>query len=323
MRSNNRWNIALTILVLLSVVAQGCFQPSKEENRTARSNNSTSQKSVFNLNSVEDLYSFLTYDENRYPIISAHRGGPDVGYPENAIETFARVARSMPVLIECDIRLSKDSVMVLMHDEDIGRTTNGTGRVNQYTLRELRKFKLKDTQGKLTDYQIPTLEEALIWGKGKVIFTLDVKKDVPYQQLATLINEIGAAAYTVVITYSANQASALHRTDPGLMISASIKSEKDLQRLYNANIPDNRLVAFVGTRQPDPELAKALHDHGIKIILGTIGNLDKQAEARGYQVYAEYIENGADILSTDRPFKAFKALDYYIRKRNISSPYIN
>jgi glycerophosphoryl diester phosphodiesterase len=299
-----------------------CFQVNNTDNHS-KDGIFTSQKPIFNLHNVDDLYAFLTYDDHSYPIVSAHRGGPDIGYPENAIATFERIARSMPAIIECDVRLSKDSVMVLLHDEKLERTTNGKGRVGQYDLKELQQLRLKDTEGNLTDYTIPTLEEALRWGKGKVIFTLDVKNDVPYDALSALIQETDASAYSVVITYSANQAIVLHRTDPGLMISASIKSEKDLLRLYNANIPDNRVVAFIGTRQPDPELVNALHDHGIKIILGTIGNLDQQAATRGYQVYAQYVENGADILSTDQPFEAFKALDFYIQKRNLSSPYIN
>jgi len=69
-------------------------------------------------------------------------------------------------------------------------------------------------------------------------------------------------------------------------------------------------------------LINLLHAHGIKTILGTMGNLDRQAKARGYQVYAEYVENGADILSTDNVEDAQKALDFYIKKRNLSSPYI-
>ena len=311
------------IFICSSLLLSACFRQSGQEaDRSARVDFNASQQ-TFQLHSIEDLYAFLTYNEQSYPLISAHRGGPDVGFPENALETFDRVARAMPAIIECDIRLSKDSVLVLLHDEQLDRTTNGTGRVGKFTYAELQELQLKDSEGNLTDFRIPTLEEALLWGKGRVIFTLDVKKDVPYQLLSEIIHKTGAEAYSVVITYNTNQAVALHKVAPDLMISVSVKSARDLTQLVSSNIPDNRLVAFVGLSQPDSSLVKTLHDHGIKIILGTIGNLDKQAAARGYQVYAEYIENGADILSTDRPFEAYKALDFYIRKRNIRSPYIN
>lgn len=306
-----------------SLLLSACFRQGGQEGTSIRKNDFKSSQQTFQLHSVEDLYTFLTYDERSYPLVSAHRGGPGVGFPENALETFDRVARAMPVVIECDVRLTKDSVLVLLHDEELGRTTNSSGRVGKYSYAELKELRLKDTEGNLTDYSIPTLEDVLIWGKGRVIFTLDVKNDVPYQLLSEVIRKTEAEAYAVIITYNTKQAVAFHRVAPDLMISVSVKSANDLTRLVSANIPDNRLVAFVGTSQPDSGLVETLHNHGIKIILGTIGNLDKQAAARGYQVYAEYVENGADILSTDRPFEAFKALDFYIRKRNISSPYIN
>ena len=320
MRNNAQFAFGVLLLILVS----SCFRSTDSTQKTSlrESNAQLFKNQTFELSTVEDLYQLLTYSENSYPLISAHRGGPTKDYPENAIETFTRIANKMPAIIECDVRLSKDSILVLMHDETLNRTTTGDGKVGDFTLSELKKLKLKDTEGKITSYQIPTLEETLTWGYGKAIFTLDAKNDIPYKLLSSVIAKTNAQPYTVVITYNAKQAKALYRINPDLMISTSIKSMDDLSRLASQGIPDNRIVAFVGTRQPKPELVQLLHQHGIKIILGTIGNLDRQADSKGYQVYAEYIENGADILSTDRPLEAHKALDYYIRKRNISSPYI-
>src|SRR5690606_4168185 len=280
-------------------------------------------RQVFNFEGIDDLYRFLTYSENRVPLVSAHRGGPDTDYPENAIETFQRVASKMPAITECDIALTKDSVLVLMHDETVDRTTTGKGKVNRHTLAELKELHLKDPAGKVTNYRIPTLEEALRWGIGQVIFTLDVKRNVPYQLVVDAIRKTKSEAYAVIITYNANQAAVVHNLAPDLMISASIKNVEDLIRLNDLDIPDTRLVAFIGTSQADKNLTDLLHQHGILCILGTIGNLDRQAQQRGEQVYAEYIENGADILSTDRPFQAAKTLDYYSKQRGLSSPFIN
>lgn len=315
---------ALILLTLFSLTS--CFRSNTNNNTSGNESSDNKsglfEKQTFLLNSVEDLYQLLTYGENCYPLVSAHRGGPTVGFPENAIETFNHIANKMPVIIECDVRLSKDSALVLMHDETLDRTTNGSGKVNMYTLKELKQLQLKDINGKITTFQIPTLEEALIWGNGKAIFTLDAKNDIPYNLLSNTIIKTNAQPFTVVITYNAKQARALYKINPDLMISTSIKSTNDLTRLADFDIPDNRLVAFVGVKKPKKQLVELLHKHGIKIILATIGNLDQQAKSKGYQLYAEYIESGVDILSTDRPLEAQKALDYYIRKRNITSPYI-
>lgn len=313
-------NVKIYSYLVLLAFFSSCFRGNNKATELVHVHN---HNQVFNLESVEDLYQFLTYSEKRVPLISAHRGGPDVGYPENAIETFQRVAYKTPAIIECDIALTKDSVLVLMHDETLPRTTTGKGKLKDHTYEELQELFLKDTKGERTPYKIPTLEETLAWGIGKVIFTLDVKRNVPYQLVIDAIRKTKAEAYTIIITYSADQATVVHNLAPDLMISASIRSAEDLVRLNDNDIPDTRIVAFVGTAQPDKALTDFLHQHGILCILGTMGNLDQQAKERGEQMYATYIENGADILSTDRPLQTSKALDYYIKKRNLSSPYIN
>src|SRR5690606_20976175 len=183
------------------------------------------------LSSIDDLYQFLTYNEARIPLVSAHRGGPGPGFPENAIETFERAARSQPVIIECDVVMTKDSVLILMHDDRLDRTTNGTGLVREFTYKELQELRLVDDQDSLTSYRIPSLENALQWGAGKVIFTLDVKRGTPYKQVIDLIRKVGAETYSIIITYSATQAALVHELAPELMISASIKKAEDLLRL--------------------------------------------------------------------------------------------
>ena len=272
--------------------------------------------------SATELYRFLTYTGNRYPLISAHRGGPAPGFPENAIETFENTYRYQPVIIECDVAMSRDSVLVLMHDETLDRTTTGSGKVSNLDYQELRNLYLKDNDGNTTSYRIPTLDETLQWGADKVLFTVDVKRNVPYALVIDAIRRNNAVPYSVVITYSADQAAEVHRQAPELMISASIGSSDDLLRLADRNVPDNRLVAFVGTSAAEPEVYRLLHDHGILCILGTMGNLDKRAATRGDTVYHQLIEAGADILSTDRPQEAGRVLHEYRNTHKLTSEFI-
>lgn len=274
------------------------------------------------LNNTDELRRFLTYDEQRYPLISAHRGGPMDGYPENAIETFEFHHQKQPLIIECDIQMTRDSVLVLMHDETLDRTTTGKGRIRNRTYGEIADLRLKDPEGRETEFKIPTLDEALSWGKGKVVFTLDVKRGVPYYLVVDAIHRNRAEAYSVVITYNADQAMQVYDLDPNLMISASIRSEADLLRLNDRNIPDNRLVAFVGTSEVDEDVYELLHSHGIMCILGTMGNLDNQAERIGKEHYGELIRRGADILSTDRPLEAGAALKAYRSRARLVSDFV-
>ena len=118
-------------------------------------------KNFLSFHNVEELQRFLSYNSHRIPLVSAHRGGPAKGFPENAIETFSNSLQHQPLIVECDIVLSKDSVLVMMHDHTLERTTTGKGPVSNYTLQELRQFRLKDPAGDTTPFRIPTLDEVL------------------------------------------------------------------------------------------------------------------------------------------------------------------
>ncbi|QIP14822.1 glycerophosphodiester phosphodiesterase family protein [Spirosoma aureum] len=253
---------------------------------------------------------FFSYKSNNGPAkISAHRGGGDLkGYPENCIESFAFLAKKLPVIIECDIDLTKDSVMVMMHDATLDRTTTGTGKLIDKTYAELAQYRLEDNLGNATPYKIPTLEEVLNWGKGKVAFTLDVKRNVSFEKVINMVRKTGMADYAAVITYNAQDAARLNKLDPNLMISVTIRNHAEYDRLHELGIPDNRMVAFVGVKEPELELYQFLHQKGIACILGTLGNLDKQAAAKGDQAYKKFAENGADIMSTDRPLEVWQAV---------------
>src|SRR5690606_15656600 len=185
------------LLLVLLLLLCSCFRT----NTTADTIRFGDSRQVFNFKGIEDLYRFLTYSENSVPLVSAHLGGPDTGYPENAIETFQREASKMSAIIECAIARTHAPALVLMHDEPSARTTTRKGKVNQHTLAELKELHLKDPAGTLTNYRIPTLEETLRWGVGQVIFTLDVKRNVPYQLVVDAIRKTKSEAYSVIITY--------------------------------------------------------------------------------------------------------------------------
>ncbi len=257
-------------------------------------------------NNLSDYFNPL---KNATPGISAHRGGGDLpGYPENCIESFDYLARHIPVTIECDIDLTKDSVLVMMHDATLDRTTTGTGKLIDHTYAETQRYRLEDNAGTLTKFKIPTLEDVLRWGNGKVTFTLDVKRNVSFEKVVAAIHKTNAASYAAVITYNAPDAAKVHQLDPNLMISVTIRNRAEYDRHHDLGIPDNRMIAFVGVKEPESDLYRFLHEKGIGCILGTLGNLDKQAQAKGDATYRRFIDNGATMLSTDRPLEAWKAV---------------
>ena len=263
---------------------------------------------TISINNAAETSLFLKWNENRVPMISAHRGGPMTGFPENCIETFENTIKYTHAIIECDIVMTADGHLVMMHDNTLDRTTNGTGRVNEVTLEYVQSLYLKDNEGNLTDFQVPTLREVLEWGKGKVVFTLDVKRGVPLEKVTDLIVETETSHLSIMITYNMDAAKQVHELIPDLPISMSLGSMDAIEQWRKSGIPAENVVAFVGTSERDAELYEILHKEGIYCILGTMGNLDRSAATNGDELYANLIRNGADILSTDRPVEAAKAL---------------
>ena len=286
------------------------------ENKTA-----SHQKYLIELNTTTDLETLLK--EEKYPLVSAHRGGSAKGFPENCLETFERAVTFGPTIIETDIAMTKDLVLVLMHDDKLDRTTTGTGFVSDYTYSELQEFYLKDYQKTKTSYKIPTLDEALQWGKGKVVYTLDVKRGVPYEKVIESIRKNNAEAYSIVITYNANQARAFHKLAPDIWLSVSANGKEDIQRLKEYKVNTDKAVAFVGTAEPSTQTIAYMKSQNIPMILGTLGNLDKSAKVNGDQLYYSFFEKGIQILSADRNKEASQQALKFANDNQIQSKFIN
>ncbi|RZJ70961.1 MAG: glycerophosphodiester phosphodiesterase family protein, partial [Flavobacterium sp.] len=270
------------------------------------------KKQYISFKTPQEFNDFLNRKTGSFPLISAHRGGPMPGFPENAIETFENATQHQPVIIEFDVALSKDSVLVIMHDNKLDRTTTGTGEIGSYTYAELKKLSLKDNDGKVTAFKIPTLDEVLTWGKNKVIFTIDVKRGVPFAKIVEAVRRTKSETNAIVITYNANQAAEVHRLAPDLMISASARKVEDIERLNQMGVPNDKIVAFTGTAAADKSVYEYLHAKGITCILGTMGNLDRSARANPNQkVYEGLLANGVDVISTDELVLAGEQFDAY------------
>jgi glycerophosphoryl diester phosphodiesterase len=94
--------------------------------------------------------------------IWGHRGCRGKGNPpENSLPAFEAAIRQGAEGVELDVLCSKDHQLIVFHDEDLVRMTDGEGKVASRTLPELRKLRLRDSSGALTDVTIPTLAEVL------------------------------------------------------------------------------------------------------------------------------------------------------------------
>ncbi len=119
----------------------------------------------------------LPYSDGDDFVVIAHRGASSYA-PENTHSAFKLAIEMKSEMIELDLLLSKDGVPVIIHDEDLSRTTGFEGNVSDYTLDELRKLETGSWfSDEFAGEPFPTLEEVLVYTKGKIAVNIEIKHE--------------------------------------------------------------------------------------------------------------------------------------------------
>jgi len=196
----------------------------------------SAQDNYIHFRNAQELQDHFRYKGDGSILVSGHRGGREPGFPENSIEGFQNVLNKMSAFFEIDPRLTKDSVIVLMHDATLDRTTNATGKVSDYTWAELQSVRLKDAEGNVTPYKIPTLEEVIRWSKGKTIIDLD-KKDVPLEMTAALIKKLKAEDHVMLTVFTGAEAQFYYERFPKIMFSVYARNKREYEDIAISGVP--------------------------------------------------------------------------------------
>ena len=126
----------------------------------------------------------------RYVVVVAHRGDWR-NYPENSIPAIESVIRMGVDVMELDVKMTRDSVLVLSHDWTLNRTTTGSGNISDYTYEQLLAFDLKRGHGiAIPGLKIPTLRQALEVCKDRIVVNVDQGFDY-YDQVLAITEELG------------------------------------------------------------------------------------------------------------------------------------
>lgn len=270
------------------------------------------------IKNAKDLHSFFNYTGNDILLIAGHRGGTMKGFPENLIATFENTLKHTPAFFEIDPRLTKDSVIVLMHDATLDRTTTGTGKLSDYTFEELKQFKLKDPEGDITNFGIPTLSEVIEWARGKTILNLD-HKDVPLAMTANLIRKHKADAFVMITVHQPSEAKFYLSDNKDRMFSAFVKTKKEFEEYEKAGVPFTQMIAYIGpTVKPEnKELYTLLNKKGTMCMISAASSYDKlQTEEERKVAYISIVKDGASILETDFPIEAADAVKSLIKEQS-------
>ena len=144
-------------------------------------------------------------------IVFAHRGLP-VKFAENSLQGFKYAVEHGAEGVEFDVHVTKDNVPVVMHDETLDRTTNGTGYIKDYTLNEIRKFHLENGE------PVPLLSE---------LFEILQDKDL-YINLEFKTNKIHDVGIEAIVLSLAKQ---YHFVHPIIFSSFNYQTLKNCQKI--------------------------------------------------------------------------------------------
>ncbi len=241
--------------------------------------------------------------EQGVTLLQAHRAGDRPGAAENSLGAIEASLADGAVFIELDVMATRDGVLVLMHDRTVDRTTTGTGAVTDMTYTEFSSLQLRDVDGAALDEAPPTLEAVLAALNGRGVAQIDVK-GVDFDTIASALEAADAVNRSLIITYTTDDAIALHQRLPEVMLSASINSLEDLASLDAAGVDRTRISAWLGLGTGEPELDAALAALSIETSYG-----DFRGEREGTIDYARMAANGAEIISVDDVPAAARALN--------------
>ena len=147
-------------------------------------------------NHVEQIREKLINCDSNSVIVVAHRGDW-CNFPENSLEAIDNAIKMGVDIVELDVKRTKDGELILMHDRTLDRTTTGKGLVSENTLSNIRKLNLRNGCNIRTIHKVPTLEEALLHAKGKIMINLD-QADLYFDQIYELMKKTGTTKQIIM-----------------------------------------------------------------------------------------------------------------------------
>lgn len=190
-------------------------------------------------------------------LIFAHRGYSALN-PENTMKAFDEAAQAGADGLELDVQMTKDGVLVVIHDEKIDRTTDGTGYVKNLTYKEISKYnanyKFKKSIQKTT---IPTLEEVFEWmGSNQIICNIELKNNVvPYygmeEKVIALIHQYKLNDRMIISSFNHYSIVYCYRLAPTIETAPLLSESLYMPWIYAKSI---------GARSMHPKYYRGLED---------------------------------------------------------------
>mgnify|MGYP001397729505 CR=1 FL=1 len=238
--------------------------------------------------------------------VVGHRGAAGLA-PENTLAAFDAGIVAGADAVECDVHMSRDGQLVVIHDPDVSRTTDGMGNVGQLTLSELRKLNasVRFAGDSFRPQRIPTLADVLQLARGRCAIQIEVKTcaGVRYegieQAVVDTLTREGSLDSAQIISFDWETVRRLRRLLPNLplgLLATSRTLPSSLRRDPKAlaALASSAGASFLGLERKylQPAHRSVTKASGLGIAVWTVNDVNDMDLFVGQQL---------DAITTDRP----------------------
>jgi len=214
-------------------------------------------------------------------LIVGHRGA--CGYEaENTLKSFQRAIDMGVSMIELDVYVCKTGELVIMHDDDVDRTTNGNGHVVDMTFDQLRALKIDGTE------QIPTLQEVIDLVGRKIPINIELKGPGTAKPVAALVKKYLAAGWKtgdfVISSFDHKQVAEFKLLHPTVKTGALFEPWDTSPKMIKA--VEKCKADFIGLdlKAVTSDLVKLAHDAGFTVLVWTVNDKASADKMRAFKV---------------------------------------
>jgi glycerophosphoryl diester phosphodiesterase len=235
-------------------------------------------------------FSATGFAQSKHIMVIAHRG-EHLHHAENTIAAFQAAVDAGADFFELDVRTTSDGKLVLMHDGNVDRMTNGKGDIAAMTFDEVRKLEVGLKMGaEFAGTRVPTFDEALAFARGKIGIYVDSKR-ISARDVVDAVTRNGMQDH-VLIFGNSNYLKEVAAMQPRMKVMPEAQSPTVLRSLLDT-LPV-KVAAFDAKDFNDETIAVA---RGAKIGI----YVDRLGQADNPVSWQYAIDRGATGIQTDHP----------------------
>jgi glycerophosphoryl diester phosphodiesterase len=250
-------------------------------------------------------------------MVAAHRCA-HTKFPENSIAAVKEAIAQDIDIIETDIRMTKDGILVIMHDESIARTTGHKGKIEEMTYAELQQYPLL-FNGKPSTEKIPTFEEVLTAAKDKILIDIDFKAEGEEATRKTydMIVKHKMEDQVLFFIYDHTEAPGLRKLNPAIPIMPRVHNEAETNEVLAMGDKDGQKFPVIHVDDSfyaDSIVSPAIR-RGTRVWINALGKYDKMEAQKPDSGFDQLRKDArmANVIQTDHPEKLLA----YLRKKGL------